>query len=150
MAGTLYRLATPAEVALVAATKKTVLQIRPASNIPIVLASFWLSLDGVTSTNQPGIVKLLRQSADGTGSDATPVKADDRISQTLQAVAKYNFTAEPTTDGDLLHIHEVHPQGGGIEIPFLEPIVIASTDAVGITCEFAQAVNLVAGITFWE
>lgn len=150
MAGTHYRIATPAEVALVAATKKTVLQLRPAANIPIVLTSFWISFDGILSTNSPGIVKLIRQTNDGTGTTITPVKADSRVTQTAQVVAKYDFTVEPTTDGDLLHVHEVHPQGGGIEIPILDPIVIASTDAVAITCNFAQAVNCLAGITFWE
>ncbi len=116
------------EVALVAATPKTVLSIKAAANHRVVLKS--LSVFGKSAaggTDTPLKVKLTRSTANfGTGSSATPGKHNPSLPETVQTTCYSNFTVEPTTPADSGVWFEVQPQsglinpaafGGEVEIP---------------------------------
>lgn len=142
--------AVTAEVALSAATAKTVLQILAAANHRVKILRWWVTFDGTTSGNDPVLVELVRQSTAGTSSALTPRKVDDSLAETLLTTAVHTATAEPTT-GDTLDTKHVHPQSGyEVTLPFGAEVVVGGGDRVGIRCTAPQAVNVVAGIHFEE
>lgn len=148
MSGRLISLTTTAEVALTAATAKTVLQLRTNSgtNLPRALIKrWWIAFDGTSTVAEPVVVKLLRQTTDGTGTGVTPV-AVNNFSDTILSVGSYNFTAEPTAS-DVLEIIEVHPQSGySIILPLGLEIVVAANTRLGIVATAPAGVNCLAGL----
>jgi hypothetical protein len=116
------------EVALVAATAKTVLQIKAATNQRVLITSIrLLGKQPAGGTDTPIKIRMTRNAAAfGTGTSATPSKVDPTDSETLQTTAFSNFTVEPTTptDGGLwwelqpqTAIEEFLPPGQEIKIP---------------------------------
>src|SRR2546430_15132539 len=68
---------TKADIALIAATLKTVAELQTAATRRAWIAGWWISFDGSTATNGPVLVELLRASAGITGTTlaANPVDA---------------------------------------------------------------------------
>jgi hypothetical protein len=146
--------ATTAEIALSAATAKTVLHFNCPANHLAVIKGWSISFDGTTVTAEPVQIRLLRQTAaSGTGSTNTPVKINPLVTASLQCTAKDSFSAEPTA-GNVLFAIEVHPQAGYEKIYPLgdEPLCggTGSADALGIECTAPATVNVRATITFEE
>lgn len=142
--------AVTAEVALAAATAKTVLQLVAAANHRVQVLEWSVAFDGTSTTAEPVLVELLRQTTAGTMSALTPVKMDDSLSETLQTTAQHTATAEPTA-GDVLRRIEVHPQQGFVqEFGLGNEIIVGGGDRVGIRCTAPAVVNVVAGIRFCE
>jgi hypothetical protein len=142
--------AQTAEIALSAATAKTILQLVAASNHRAKLLSWGVFFDGTSATAEPVQVRLLRQTSAGTMSALTPVKNDDSLAETLQTTAQHTATAEPTA-GDVLEAIEVHPQGGYEKIyPLGQEPVIGGGDRIGIECTAPASVNVRASVTFEE
>src|SRR5262245_8993141 len=88
-------------VALVAATAKTVLGVRAATNVRLKVTETAVSFDGATSTNARAVVEYNQctfgANPPGTNSTAiTPVKRDAGAAETIQATAARNWTTEPT------------------------------------------------------
>jgi hypothetical protein len=143
-------LATTAEIALTAATPKTVLQLVAATNHRVKLLAWGVYFDGVSSTAEPVQVRLLRQTDAGTSSALTPTKNDDSIADTLLTTARHTATVEPT-GGDLLKGIEVHPQSAYEEAcPFGQEFIIGGGDRLGIECNAPAAVNVRAWARFEE
>jgi len=140
MAGLLYSCATPAEVALVAATEKTVLQVYAPANRIIKILGFVWSGDALANTDSPVTIKIERQSDAGTVSAGTPVELGV-TGVTIGGDFGYNASGEPTS-GALLRIFHVHPQSGIDKVfaPF-EVIEIGSEGRVGFTCTAPDACN---------
>lgn len=151
MAGLRCALTTEGEIALTAATAKTILQVVAAANHRVSLCGFSVSFDGVTAANEPVNVELLVQSTAGTMSAATPVRDGDPGSETLQTTAQKNATVEPTA-GNILRRWLFHPQGGGMERSFGydERITIPGGTRLGLRCTAPQAVNVVGHMLFEE
>jgi hypothetical protein len=151
MAGIKSVVTTEGEIALSAATPKTILQIVAPANQRLRLTGFGISFDGVTSSAEPVNVELCVQSDAGTSTAATPVKDGDPGSETLQGTARKNATAEPTT-GNILRRYVFHPQGGGVERVFSydEQILVPGGTRLGIRCTAAATVNAIAHMTYEE
>lgn len=142
-------IAQTAEVALVAATAKTVLQVTAPTNQRIVVKRWGVYFDGTATNNEPVQVVLMRQTTSGTMTSLTP-KAINIVSETLQATAQHTATAEPTS-GDTLDIAKVHPQTSyEVLLPLGDEIIVAGGGRIGIVCTAADAVNVIAKIWYEE
>jgi hypothetical protein len=142
-------IAQTAEVALSAATAKTVLQITAMTNHRLHIKRWAVFFDGISSTAEPVQVRLLRQTTAGTMTSLTPVKLVAG-SETVQTTAQHTATAEPTA-GDILDIAEVHPQSGyEVVVPFDQVIEVPGGTRLGIEATAPAAVNVRAKIVFVE
>ena len=138
----LFFTAQTAEVALVAATVKTVLQVVSPANHRVRLKRWKVAFDGVAATAEPVQVELLRQTTAGTMSALTPVGSDDSISEAIQSTAQHTATAEPTA-GDILDSVEVHPQSGyEVIYPDGWEKKIGGGDRMAIRCTAPANVNV--------
>lgn len=143
-------IAQTAEVALAAATAKTVVQITAPSNHRVKVVGWGVFFDGTSATAEPVQVTLSRQSSAGTMTSLTPVPLDDSLAETLQVTAQHTATAEPTT-GATVGAIECHPQGGYEKIfPFSQEPICGGGDRIGIVCTAPAVVNVRAFITFEE
>lgn len=139
-----------AEIALVAATAKTVLQITAAANRKVKVASWGISFDGIVVTEEPVLVELIRSTTAGTGSASPPTgtKLDDDEAGSIGYTAAHNFTAEPTM-GDIVDAITVHPQGI-YQIWFPESwevytsLEAGTADWLNIRCTAPSAVDVIA------
>jgi len=139
-----------AEVALTAATAKTVIQLVAAANQRVKILGWGVFFDGTSTTAEPVQVTLARQSTAGTTSALTPVKVDDSLAETLLTTARHTATAEPTT-GDVVDVIEVHPQQGYEKLyPLGQEIIVGGGDRLGIICTAPAAVNVRAKMFFEE
>jgi len=135
--------AITAEVALTASTAKTTVQLVAASNHPIKVYRWGVAFDGVSTTAEPVVVTLMRQSTAGTMSALTAVKLSNH-SETLQTTAQHTATAEPTS-GDVLDRVNVHPQSGfEIIFPLGQEIDVPGGGRIGIVCTAPANVNVIS------
>lgn len=152
MAGVLANV-NSGEVSLVAATAKTVLQLKAPANQRLLIQSVRiLGKQPAGGTDTPIKVRLTQSSANfGTGSAATPGKNNPSDSETLQASASSNFSVEPTSPTDSGEWWEVQPQAGIIE--FLPPgkeIVVPGGHAVNFECTSAATPVLLVTLGYME
>ena len=134
--------ATTTEIALTAATAKTVLQIVAAANHRVRGKGWGVFFDGTSTTAEPVQVRLLRQTTAGTMSALTLTKRDDSIADTLLTTAQHTATAEPTA-GDVLEVVEVHPQQSYEKWwPMGSEIIIGGGDRLGVECTAPAGVNV--------
>lgn len=117
MAGVLAHV-NSGEVALVANTARSILQIKAPTNQRLLIRALRLfGKQPAGGTDTPCKVRLTRSTANfGTFSAATASKNDPSDSETLQATCGANASVEPTspTDGGLWW--ELQPQSGIIEL----------------------------------
>lgn len=135
MSGVGFR-ANTAQVAT-GTSAKTILQIVAASNHRVVVNKIVVSFEGVTVTDAPIQVRVLRQSTAGTMSALTLVKDGD-TAETLEVSAQHTASAEPTA-GDVLESQLVHPQSSRVFVgPYTIPgggrLGVEVTAAVGVDC----------------
>lgn len=136
--------ANTAEVALVAATAKTVLHLLAATNQAVKVLGFSVFFDGVSGIAEPVVVELIRQSTAGTMSSLTPEKIDSARAETIQTTCTHSASAEPATTTALRRV-EVHPQSGyEVLFPFGQEIIVPGAGRLGIRCTAPAAVNVVA------
>lgn len=110
---------TEGEVALSAATAKTVLSVIAASGKPIVVPQFKIDFDGVTAAAEPVLVELMRstQAGAGTSSAVTPRRKRGPTTATVAATAAKTYTAEPTVL-TLIEDYAVDPYKGMFVIQY--------------------------------
>lgn len=138
----MFVVAAAQEVALVSGTAKTVLQVGMPSNHRAPIIRWGVFFDGQSVTDEPVQVRLLRQTSSGTMTTLGVQKLDGSLSETVQSVAQYDASAEPTA-GDVLDALEVHPQTGYEMIyPLMQEPVIGGGGRVGIECTASAAVNV--------
>lgn len=150
MAGIIASLYTPSEVALAAATAKTVLQLTAPANQRLVVKRWGIYFDGISSTAEPIVIKLIKQSTAGSGGTSqTPVMLSAG-SESIQATGLYGITSEPTTTS-VLDIIEIHPQSGWQEfIPLDQALPVLGGTRLGIQVTAPAVVNCVAKIIYEE
>jgi hypothetical protein len=150
MSAIIATLETEGEIALVAATAKTILQLVAPANHRLKIIGWGVFFDGTNPNAEPVQVRLLRQTTAGTATAVTPKKNDNSISETIQSAGQKNATAEPTA-GDVLKALEVHPQGGYEEqLPFGLEYIMGGSGRLGIECNAPAGVNVRGFIRFEE
>lgn len=146
----IFSITTEAEEALAAATAETVLQLRGVTTTKAKIIEWGVFFDGVSATEQPVRVRVIRQTTDGTASAATEAEWDEDGPEAL-VTGFHSFTAEPTV-GEVLADYNVHPQAGiAMQYPLGREIVLsaATTSRIGIECTAPAIVN-VAAYLVWE
>jgi hypothetical protein len=139
MSGVRFAVTTEGEVALAAATAKTVLQIVAGANHRVHLDLLKVTLKGIVPTDAPVLVEILRQTTAGTMTAITPKKVNDADNEALVVTGAKNATAEPTS-GDVIDEFLIHPQGGYAEVkPFNKPVPIIGGGRIGIRITAPQA-----------
>lgn len=147
-----YTVETTADVALTAATKKSILSVISGANSITRVVEFGVSFDGTSATAEPVTVELegSTQATAGTVTSHTPVQIRG-ATRTTQATAGRNYTAQPT----VLTAWKrwlVHPQTG-IEMQFplgREPEQIVTADAIVLSCTAPATVNAQGYIEYEE
>jgi hypothetical protein len=148
-----YSAVTEAEVALAVATAKTVLNLTGGTGTLIEVTALGLAFDGITSTDAPGIVRIVRTTAAPTVTACTE-KIWGHAQVAATGAAGYNAAAEGTKETVSLITTEVHPQGGSFVLSWArgEGIWIPATASAGLSieCTFGAIVNCHAWIEWWE
>lgn len=142
-----------ADEAVAAATVETLIQVVAGANKPVRIARWGISFNGVTVTDQPVKVELLRLTSAGTSSAFVPKKMDP-VSEASVAQGLTSHTAEPVA-GDILEIHRVSPAGGNLVEAYSagypdERPIVAPSGRIGIRVLAQNAVNVTAFIIFDE
>lgn len=147
-----YTVETTADVALTAATAKTILSVINAANSLIRICEFGVSFDGVSGTAEPVTIELCSstQAGAGTSTSQTPVQLRGPT-RTVQATGARNYTAEPTTL-TCLKRWLVHPQTGLVmQFPLgREPEQVTTADALCLRVTAPATLNCQAYIEFEE
>ena len=153
MAGIICAATTP-EIALSAATAKTVAQLKSLANQRLKLLKWGLFFDGTSPSAEPVQVRLLRQTTviGGTPTAVTPVRINTG-SETIQSSFAYSAGGTEPTAGAVLDVKEVHPQSGYECIfPLGGEIAVTAGTSVsylGIECTAPATVN-VRAVMWWE
>lgn len=135
-----------ARVAAVASgtTAKTLLQLVTPTNQRVKLKELSVSFAGVSNTQKPVRVDLLRQTTAGTSAALALVKEDDTTPESIQTTALQTFSAEPTA-GDVIRSWEIHPQTSQtIQLPIEDEIVIGGAKRVGLRVTADTTVDVTA------
>lgn len=147
-----YVAETNGDIALTAATAKTILNVINAANGLIRITEMAVSFDGVSSTAEPVTVELCSstQATAGTSTAHTIVQTRGPT-RTVQATAARNYTAEPTTL-TVIKRWLVHPQTGlFVQFPLgREPEQVTTADGLCIRCTAPATVNVQAYMEFEE
>jgi hypothetical protein len=145
MAGVRF-VASTAELALTAATAKTVLQLIAATNVRAKITYFGVFFDGVSGTAEPVQVRVLLQTTaiGGTPTANNPVKVLTVDTETLQTTgAIYGGTPTEPTAGNVLRALEVHPQSSYAEqFPQGRELWVPGGSRLGIECTAPAGVNV--------
>jgi hypothetical protein len=147
-----YTVESTGDIALSAATAKTVLQAINSANGILYIVEIGASFDGISATAEPVTVELTSctQATAGTNTAHTIVQVSG-ATRTVQATAARAYTAEPTVV-TVLKRWLVHPQTGLIvQFPLgREPQQNTGSDALGIRCTAPATVNFQGYIEFGE
>ena len=136
------------EVALAAATAKTIVQLIAPTNYSLKIKEWGVYFDGISTTAEPVQVRLLKQTTAGTMSSLTP--ALRKGSAAVQSTAQHTATVEPTAAA-VMAVREVHPQSGYQEkFAFGDEIELLSAERIGIECTAPAIVNVRGEIVFEE
>lgn len=147
-----YTVESNGDIALAAATAKTILSVINATNSLIRLVEFAVSFDGVSATAEPVTVELCSSTQATAGTSTAHTIAQCRGStRTVQATGARNYTAEPTAL-TVLKRWLVHPQTGlMVQFPLgREPEQVVTADALCLRCTAPAAVNVQGYMEFEE
>jgi len=147
-----YTVETNGDIALSAATAKTIMQVINSANGVVKVVEFGVSFDGVSGTAEPVTVELVSstQATAGTSTSHTIAQVSG-ATRTAQATAARNYTAEPTVL-TVLKRWLAHPQTGlVVQFPLgREPQQNTGSDALGIRCTAPATVNVQGYMEFTE
>lgn len=147
-----YTAETNGDVALSAATAKTILNVIAAANALVRICEMGVSFDGVSPTAEPVTVELCSSTQAGAGTSTSHTIVQCRgPTRTVQGTAQRNYTAEPTTL-TVLKRWLVHPQTGlVVQFPLgREPEQVVTADGLCIRCTAPATVNAQAYLEFEE
>ena len=130
---------------------KTLMQLVAAADHRVLVHELAVSFQGISNTDAPILIEILRQTTAGTMSALSLVKwGDDDGDESLQTTAQHTATAEPTA-GDVLMSDLIHPQGGfNWQAPFGGAFVIQGGDRLGLRVTAGVDVDAVARMLFEE
>lgn len=148
-----YTVETNGDIALAAATAKTIMNIINATNGLIRLCEFAVSFDGVTATAEAVTVELCSstQATAGTTTSHTIAQCRGPV-RTVQATAARNYTVEPTVL-TVLKRWLVTPFAGCLVVQFplgREPEQVTTADGLCIRCTAPAIVNVQGYMEFEE
>ena len=147
-----YTIETAGDVALTAATARTILNVINAANSLIRLCEFGVSFDGVSATAEPVTVELCSstQATAGTSTSQPPVQIRGPT-RTVQATGARSYTAEPTALTTLKR-WLVHPQTGIVmQFPLgREPEQTTTADGLCLRVTAPATLNCQGYIEFEE
>jgi len=126
--------------ALTAATAKTLIQLVTPATCRARVVEVGVSFRGVTATDPPVTIDLLRQTTAGTMTAFTPVLWDPAATA-ADCTAQNNATVEPTA-GDILSSWEVTPVGGlfVVQYPLDDEPVVGASGRVGLRATPGSAI----------
>jgi hypothetical protein len=129
---------------------KTILQVVAASNQRVLVDEVAVSFKGMSATDAPILVEVLRQTTAGTMSSLTPRKLHDGDDESLQVTAQHSATSEPTA-GDVLLAQLIHPQTGYTwQAPFGRQLHVKGGGRLGVRVTAGVSVNCVARVVAEE
>jgi hypothetical protein len=130
---------------------KTLLQLVAPTNQRLLVKEISISFKGITSTDAPILVDLLRQTTAGTMSALTINPDDAGYDEALQATAQHTATAEPTA-GVILYSEEVHPQGGAFlwQAPYKAERICKGGTRLGLRVTAGVSVSALARMVYEE
>jgi hypothetical protein len=138
-----YTVETNGDIALTAATAKTILNYIVASNSIGRIVEMSVSFDGTSGTAEPVTVELCSSTQAGAGTSTSHTMAQLRgPTRTVQGTAARNYTAEPTAL-TVLKRWLVHPQTGFVmQYPLgREPEQVTTADGLCVRCTAPANVN---------
>lgn len=128
---------------------KTILQLIAAANHRVLVQGFGIAFKGVSNTDAPVWVRVLRQTG-GTLSSLTPSKRNSSDDETLQTTGKHTATVEPTP-GNVLWSGYVHPQNSHTEwFPFGEELVVPGGGILGLEVTSGVDIKCIGKFSFQE
>lgn len=135
--------------ALVGTVAQTVLQVAGGSR-GLSVVEWSISFDGVTSTNVPVLVQIMRSVGAGTSTAFTPRELNPS-GLASEGTARTAFTGEPTP-GEVLQNFYVTPNAGllFVQLPYEREIICNSTEQLAIRATAPDAVNVNANLVFAE
>lgn len=137
--------AVSAEIAT-GTSAKTLVQVVAAANIREIIKWIRVSFKGVSTTDAPILVRVLRQSTAGTMSSLTVNKINSGDDETLQVTAQHTASAEPTA-GNVLCSALVHPQGNyTFWFPDNAPLILKGGERIGVEVTAGVGVNAVVEV----
>ena len=140
---------TEGEVALSAATAKTVIRVTAATNRPVKILGWGIYFDGTDPAAAAVQVRARKSTTAGTGTSVT-IRKINETTGTIQTTSTKDFSAEPT-DGDILDIAEVHPTSGyEVKYPVGQEPIISGGLRFGLKATAPAAVNCEAKLIFEE
>ena len=149
-----YMASTEADVALVAATAKTVLGVLAPAQFGVDLRGFEFAFDGVTNTDKPNLIEIcsatFATNPPGTASTSNTVQQVYGRSITAGFTSAYNWTTEPTVLAVLKTIR-VTPNGGTYDYDWPLGETLDSAVSTGFAFRFTaptSAVNVRASCRF--
>ncbi|MFI6299538.1 hypothetical protein ACIBEJ_48645 [Nonomuraea sp. NPDC050790] len=147
-----YAIDTQGDVALVAATAKTVLNVVAATGSGLKVVELSVTFDGTSVTAEPVTVELTRstQATAGTSTATTPAQVSGASRAALASGARA-YTAEPTVVS-VVKRWLVHPQAGLVlQFPLgREPQQNTAGQAMGLRCTAPAGVNCQAYMEWTE
>ncbi|WP_066373946.1 hypothetical protein [Herbidospora mongoliensis] len=141
---TTYTVDTNGDIALSAATAKTVLSYIAGSNAPFKIIELEIGFDGTSPTAEAVTVELCKSTEAGAGTATShTVQTAGGTPRTAQGTGKRNFTAEPTVL-TVIKRWLVHPQTGRTwQFPLgREPQQTTSGQAYVVRCTAPAACNV--------
>jgi hypothetical protein len=146
----IYTVNNAADVSLVGATAKTVIQLVTGATRKIWVKEVAIGFKSVTATDVPVLVQLVRQSTAGTMSAVTP-NPDVEGHPAAISTAQENATAEPTS-GAVVKEWLITPIGGQLvyQLPLGDEIEMAVSSKLGLLVTAPQAESCRAYIKFNE
>lgn len=141
------------QVALVAATTKTVFELATPAGTTATPVMWWVEFDGVTASNTPVKVEWGIFSAGvTTATTVTPqsISGGGRAIAS-QCTTKFNTSAEGAGTATISEFHRVPPTSGlYIQEPLGMEWNVGASSFFRIRCTAAQAVNITFGIRWAE
>lgn len=148
MAGRLGTICTGSEIGSTTSPKK-ILELRAHASVHVRLREASIAFKGVTATDAPVLVELLRDDADGAGGNVvTPAKLDARDSSSILATAKSEAAAG--SNSVVLKQWEIHPQAGALVYAYPLDMILAGGKAAALRVTAGTGVNCVASMEFEE
>lgn len=147
-----YTVESNGDIALTAATAKTILSVISAANALNRITELGVSFDGTSVTAEPVTVELCYSTQATAGTTTSHTIAQSRgPTRTVQATAARNYTAEPTVL-TVLKRWLVHPQTGlVVQSPLgRETEQVVTADALCIRCTAPANVNAQGYMEFEE
>jgi hypothetical protein len=139
------------DLALAAATAKTVLELATASSDKARIVSWWVEFKGISATGTPVKIEVGRFSAAVTTATTGTASKGDPSDGPNASVVKHSTTTEGAGTAEAgIEIHRIHPQGGiFVQLPLGREDVLAVSTFWRIRCTATEVVNVTAGV-WWE